>query len=183
MHTRSRWWLAGALFWPLVIRAADFDVPELGVRLTALPAEAVPPQVSPATGGYEATTKAGVAEFSIYREEAPAPTGSDVADPRYREVLDRQFKDELESRSEGAPTQLAGHSAWTVVDARRVSSGSTLYTCLTYLIVDEHLYRLIVTAHSALGRPPEFDSLVVAMSGVKFEAMRPAAPGTAPRGG
>jgi hypothetical protein len=183
MHNRSRWWLAGVLLWPLVSHAVDFDVPELGVRLTALPAEAVPPQLSAVPGGYAATTKAGVAELSIYREDAPAPPGSDVADPHYRETLDRQFRDDLESKSEGAPTQLASHSAWTVVDAHRLGSGSTLYTCLTYVIVDEHLYRLIVSAHSALGRPPEFDSLVVAMSGVKFEPVRRAAAPAAARAG
>jgi hypothetical protein len=183
MRERGRWWLAAALLWPLVGLAGEFDVPELGVRLTALPPEAVQPQVSSEPGGYQATTTAGGAQFSIYREDSAAPDGSDVADPHYRETLDHKFKD-LESKTEGAPTQLAERSAWTVVDARRVSSGSTLYTCLTYVIVDQHLYRLLVTAQSALGRPPEFDSLVVAMSSVKFEPVhRAALPGAGRRAG
>jgi hypothetical protein len=164
-------WLTVVMLVPLVSRADEVDVPELGVRLSALPAEAAPPQVAPQPGGYELTTHAGVAALSIYREDTPAPEGSDVADPRYRITLDRKFKT-LESKAEGAPTQLAEHSAWTIVDAHAGAAGTTLYTCLTYVIVDQHLYRLTVTAESALGRPADFDSLVVAMSGVKFEPVR-----------
>lgn len=170
MRERSAWWLAAVLLWPLVCQAADVDVPELGVRLAALPAGAAPPQVSPEPGGYQAVTHAGVASLSIFREDQPAPAGSDVADPRYRASLDNKFKS-VESKDQGAPTALADHSAWTVVDMER-ASGAMRYTCLTYVIVDQHLYRLLVTAESAQGRPAEFDSLVVAMSGVKFEPVR-----------
>ena len=59
------------------------------------------------------------------------------------------------------------------MDAREDSSSDrTHYTCLTYVIVDQHLYRLAVTADGAPGRPPEFDTLVKALSGVSFEPVR-----------
>jgi hypothetical protein len=180
MRSRSAW-LAVLLLWPILGQADDADVPELGVHLTALPPEASRPVVSAQLGGAELATQAGVAQLRIYREELPVAAGSDIADPRYRATLDGKFR-MLESRTQGAPTTLAGHSAWTVVDVHPLSSGSTRYTCLTYVIADEHLYRLIVTAESSLGRPADFDALVVAMSGVKFEPVRAAAPAPATTG-
>jgi len=170
MRERSAWWLAAVLLWPLLCRAADVDLPELGVRLGSLPEGAAAPQVSAEPGGYEAVTHAGAASLSIFREDQPAPAGSDVADPHYRATLDHKYKS-IESKEQGAPTALADHSAWTVVDMQH-ASGTTHYTCLTYVIVDQHLYRLLVTAESSQGRPAEFDSLVVAMSGVKFEPVQ-----------
>jgi hypothetical protein len=178
MRERSAWWLAAGLLWPLLCRA-DVDLPELGVRLGSLPEGAAPPQVSAEPGGYQAVTHAGVASLSIFREDQPAPAGSDVADPQYRATLDQKYKS-IESKDQGAPTALAEHSAWTVVDMQH-ASGTTHYTCLTYVIVDQHLYRLVVTADSTQGRPAEFDSLVVAMSGVKFEPVQRAPQAAASR--
>lgn len=181
MRERSAWWLVAVLSWPLLCRAADVDVPELGVRLGSLPEGAAPPQVSAAPGGYEAVTHEGVASLSIFREDQAAPAGSDVADPHYRATLDHKYKS-VESKDQGAPTALAEHSAWTVVDMQH-TSGSTRYTCLTYVIVDQHLYRILVTAESTQGRPAEFDSLVVAMSGVSFEPVQRTPQAAASRGG
>jgi hypothetical protein len=60
-----------------------------------------------------------------------------------------------------------------VVDAREESSADlTHYTCLSYVIVDQHLYRLAITADGSPGRPPEFDTLVKALSGVSFEQVQ-----------
>ena len=168
--------LAAMLFAPLAGHASDIDLPELGVRLTAMPGGATQPQVSQVTeqpAGYTAVTQLGRATLNIYREDDPLPVGSDVADPRFRALLDRRYRGSAESRTLGAPTSLGGHSAWTVVDAREDSSSDrTHYTCLTYVIVDQHLYRLAVTADGAPGRPPEFDTLVKALSGVSFEPVR-----------
>ncbi len=69
------------------------------------------------------------------------------------------FGGSVDSRSHGAPTAVGGHSAWTVVEARE-SGSATVYTCVTYVIVDRHLYRLSVSANGDRSRPPEFDSLV-----------------------
>jgi hypothetical protein len=164
--------LALLLLAPLAVRAEDVDVPELGVRLTSLPSGAVKPEVIAQPGGYQLTTGVGAAVFSVYRDDAPAPAGSDVASPAYRASLDARFNKSIDSRSQGAPTSLAGHSAWTVVDAQREDSAHTLYVCVTYVIVDEHLYRLTVTAHGSGARPAEFDSLVRTMSDITFEPIR-----------
>jgi hypothetical protein len=62
-----------------------------------------------------------------------------------------------------------------VVDMREDSAADlTHYTCLSYVIVDQHLYRLAVTANGSPGRPPEFDTMVKALSGVSFgQVQRP----------
>ena len=169
------------LLWPLAGHAGDIDLPELGVRLTTLPGAATQPQVTQVTrqpSGYNAVTHLGPAMLNIYREDDPVPVGSDVADPGFRALLDNRYRGSVESKTLGAPTSVGGHSAWTVVDAREDgSSDRTHYTCLTYVIVDQHLYRLAVTAEGSPGRPPEFDALVRALSGVNFELVRRATHG------
>ena len=173
MHRSSFLPLTALLLWPLAAQANDVDVPELGVRLNALPSAATQPQVTQQGPGYNAVTRLGLASLNIYREDDPVPAGSDVADPRYRALLDRRYRGGVESKTLGAPTSLGGHSAWTVVDAREDSSADlTHYTCLSYVIVDQHLYRVAVTADGSPGRPPEFDSLVKALSGVSFEQVQ-----------
>ena len=165
--------LFAALLWPLAAYANDVDVPELGVRLSTLPDGVTQPQVTQRPPGYDAVMRLGLAKLEIFREDDPAPPGSDVADPRYRALLDRRYHGSVESKSLGAPTSLGGHSAWTVVDAREDSSADlTHYTCLSYVIVDQHLYRLAVTADGSPGRPPEFDTMVKALSGVSFEQVQ-----------
>ena len=176
MRTTAVLALAAVLTWPLAGRANDFDVAELGIRLVALPSAASQPEVNAVTQpppGYGAVTRLGPAVLNIYREDDPLPVGSDVADPNFRALLDRRYRGSVESKTLGAPTSVGGHSAWTVVDAREGGSAEpTHYTCLTYVIVDQHLYRLAVTADGNPGRPLEFDALVKALSGVTFEQVR-----------
>ena len=173
MHRTSVLTLTAVLLWPLAARANDVDLAELGVRLSTLPGTVTQPQVSQRPGGYDAVIRLGLATLEIYREDDPAPVGSDVADPHYRALLDRRYRGGVEAKTLGAPTALGGHSAWTVVDTREDSSSDvTHYTCLSYVIVDQHLYRLAVTADGSPGRPPEFDSLVKALSGVSFEQVQ-----------
>jgi hypothetical protein len=182
MHERVRRRLVALLFlWPLTLwslsaLASQVDVPELGVRLTSLPDNASQPVVTSQASGYEATTRLGRAVFTIYRENDPAPQGSDVAEPAYRAILDAKYADSVKSKTQGAPTAVGGHSAWTVVDAREEGSLSA-YTCVTYVLVDQHLYRLLVSAAPAAARPPEFDALVKAMSGIQFEQVHRATAG------
>jgi hypothetical protein len=178
MRTTSLNFLTAVLLLPLAAHADDIDLPELGVRLTALPSSATQAQaqVSQHPSGYDAVMRLGIASLTISREDDPVPPGSDVADPRYRAQLDRRYRADVESKALGAPTSVGGHNAWTVVDAREQGSAAlTHYTCLTYVIVDQHLYRLAVTADGSPGRPPEFDALVKALSGVTFELVRRAA--------
>ena len=175
MRRASLIFLTAVLLLPLAAHADDVDIPELGVRVTALPSAASQPQVTQGTqqpAGYDAVLHLGVASLTISREDDPVPPGSDVADPRYRAQLDRRYRGGVESKTLGAPTAVGGHSAWTVVDARSASAELTHYTCLTYVIVDQHLYRLAVMADGSPGRPPEFDALVKALSGVTFQLVR-----------
>ena len=176
MRTTAVLALAAVLTWPLAGRANDVDVAELGIRLVALPSAASQPEVNALTQpppGYGAVTRLGPAVLNMYREDDPLPVGSDVADPNFRALLDRRYRGSVESKTLGAPTSVGGHSAWTVVDAREGGSAEpTHYTCLTYVIVDQHLYRLAVTADGNPGRPLEFDALVKALSGVTFEQVR-----------
>jgi hypothetical protein len=171
-------WLSLTLLWPLLARAADINIPELGVRMTGLPDGVAAPEVIGRAGGHEATTRAGEAQLSVYREDGPVPADGDVAEPAYRAQLDARLHSAVDSRTLGAPTSLGGHSAWTVVDARQ-QAGHTVYDCISYVIVDRHLYRFAVTASAAQGsRPAEFDALVRALSQVSFGPVRGAA--TAP---
>ncbi|HEV8017915.1 MAG TPA: hypothetical protein VGP32_05085 [Steroidobacteraceae bacterium] len=156
------------LLCPLATNAADLDVPELGVRLTGLPDGMATPRIIARAGGHEAITRARAAELSVYREDALARADSDVADPAYRASLDTRFDPTIDSRTAGAPTSLGGHNAWTVVDARQ-QAAQTIYDCVTYVIVDQHLYRFAVRASAGQGRPAEFDALVRALSQVSFE--------------
>ena len=176
MRTTAVLALAALLTWPLAGRANDVDVAELGIRLVALPSAASQPEVNAVTQpppGYGAVTRLGPAVLNMYREDDPLPVGSDVADPNFRALLDRRYRGSVESKTLGAPTSVGGHAAWTVVDAREGGfSEPTHYTCLTYVIVDQHLYRLAVTADGNPGRPLEFDALVKALSGVTFEQVR-----------
>jgi len=86
-----------------------------------------------------------------------------------RARLDAMFGGFVDSTTHGAPTAVGGHSAWTVVEARD-SGSATIYTCVSYVIADRHLYRLSVSANGNRSRPAEFDSLVAAMSGVHFQS-------------
>lgn len=148
--------------------ADALDVPELHLQLGQLPPDASKPAVTHEAAGTELTTQLGPATLTIYRDNAAAPPGSDVAEPQYRASLDARFDRSIDSKSQGAPTSVGGHSGWTVISVHP-AAGSVLYTCLTYVLVQEHLYRLTVRAQSTHGRPQEFDSLVGAMSAVSFE--------------
>jgi hypothetical protein len=176
MRTASLIFRTAVLLLPLAAHADAVDIPELGVRVTTLPSAATQPQVTQGSqhpGVYDAVVHLGLALLTISREDDPVAPGSDVADPGYRAQLDRRYPGGVESKTLGAPTAVGGHSAWTVVDVREQgSSDLNRYTCLTYVIVDQHLYRLAVTADGSPGRPPEFDSLVKALSGVTFELVR-----------
>ena len=167
-------------YWPLLLLLAlrplpgaaaipDVDVPALGLSIARVPPGTSEPQVRERPDGYEMKIELGVAVMRIFRESGPVAPGSDVASPGYRARLDAQFSADVDSATQGAPTVVGGHGAWTVIDARAHDAG-TAYTCVTYVIVDQHLYRMTVIA-TGDPRPPEFDGLVKALSGVSFEPL------------
>ena len=160
------------LLWPLAASADGIDVPALGLSIASLPEGTSEPQVSELPDGSQMSVQLDKAVLRIYRDSAPVPPGSDVANPAFRASLDARFHERIESQAQGAPTALGGHGGWTVVAATPAETpAATLYTCITYVIVDEHLYRMTVTA-SGDPRPPEFDGLVKALSGIKFQPIR-----------
>ena len=163
--------MACLLLWPLAGHADALDVPELGLKFASLPAGVSRPALSEPAAGHEVTLQLGKATLRVYRENGPVPAGSDVASPGYRATLDAKFDQHIESQDQGAPTAVGGYGAWTVVDARPAAPApGTAYTCITYVIVDQHLYRLSVIG-AGVTRPPEFDALVKALSGISFEPL------------
>ena len=160
------------LLWPVAALADSVDVPALGVSIASVPEGTSDPQVTQLPGGEQMTVQLGKAVLKIYRDSAPVASGSDVAIPSYRASLDERFHDRVDSKDQGAPTELGGHGAWTVVEAHASDSGADVeYRCVTYVIVDQHLYRMTVDA-SGQPRPPEFDGLVKSLSGISFAPIK-----------
>lgn len=171
MQRANTVWPLLVLTWTLAAHADGADVPALGLRIASLPEGTSAPVISQVAGGDQMSVQLDKATLTIFRAGAPEPEGSDVANPAYRASLDARFNAQLDSKEQGAPTALGGHGAWTVVEARSGSeSEATRYACVTYVIVDQHLYRM--TVHAAGDpRPPEFDGLVKALSGITFEPL------------
>lgn len=163
---------------------------ELGIKFADLPTGLPRLKLSERPAGYEATTHLGTATLSIYREDDPVPSGSDVNNPSYRATFEPKAPGPFaNSRKHGAATSLGGHAAWTVGDAVHVGP-MTLYSWVTHTIVDQHLYRLAVNAIGPSGTA-DFDSLLKGVYSAAFEpvqrAEQPApesaatAPGKMPR--
>lgn len=149
--------------------------------LPYLPDVATTPEVVHRDGGYVLSLHYYTALLTVYRDDAPVAPASDVASPAYRTALDNRFRDNLQLQSEGAPTSIGGVSGWTVVRAAPAQRGAdpagpTHYLCLTYVIVQRHLYRLSVTADGTDHRPPEFDGLVRLLSRIRFTTGPASAP-------
>jgi hypothetical protein len=73
---------------PAVSRADVVEVPELGVKFSALPSGVSPFQVVERAAGYEAMAHLGIFSLSIYRLEEPVLAGADLRDARYRATLE-----------------------------------------------------------------------------------------------
>ena len=166
MQRANTVWPLLVLLWPLAVHADDADVPALGLRIAALPDGSSAAVVAQVAGGDQMSVQLDKATLTIFRASAPEPEGSDVASPAYRASLDARFNERLDSKDRGAPTALDGHGAWTVVEAGPASA----YVCVTYVIVDHHLYRMTVNA-TGDPRPPEFDGLVKALSSITFQPL------------
>jgi len=169
MQRANTVWPLLVLWWPLAAHADAADVPALGLRIGSLPEGTSAPVVSQVSAGDQMSVQLDKATLTILRASAPEPAGSDVANPAYRAGLDARFSEQIDSKEQGAPTALDGHGAWTVVEARS-TGGATTYACVTYVIVDQHLYRMTVNA-TGDPRPPEFDGLVKALSSITFEPL------------
>lgn len=118
----------------------------------------------------EAITVIGPVILSVRREDAEVPSGSSLSDPNYRAMVQSRFDKLLDPKAQGAMTVVGGYPGWSLIDAhQQAHSPSSLYTYITYVIVDQHLYRLVVRAIGHRLRPPEFDAVVKAISDITFE--------------
>ncbi|HEY6925031.1 MAG TPA: hypothetical protein VI653_16270 [Steroidobacteraceae bacterium] len=161
--------LALVVAWSNLAFAKEVDIPELGIHIPSLPVQATNPEVQQRFDGYEATLRVGQAILRAARLEDPVSLNSSVNDAAYRAAQLALLHHRLGPNSHEQATILAGHAAWTGVDASRVGADSpTDYFCYTYVIVDEHLYYLEAYATGEDRRPPDFDATVHAMSAVTF---------------
>jgi TonB family protein len=164
--------LALTFLFPLTLYAKDVDIPELGIKLTQLPDDAGAAQVRERPAGYEARLQLGTDTFlAIYRQDDPVAPGN-LSDPDYRNSLLAGLDASKKSKSKGGIASVGGHDAWILTNAEQLGPLPLVtYSLSSYLVVDEHLYRIGINALGAK-RPPEFDVAVKALSSVSFEPVQ-----------
>ena len=166
--------LSPCLLWPLVVHAEPFDAPQLGVRIADLPAGSKP-EVIDELDGYAVRLRIGSAHGHIVRLSDPVPAGADVADAAYRARLMAYFGSKLGPKTGEAPTSVGGQTAWVTCSYwRSAFMPSVSYTCITNMIVAQHLYRLTAAAMGSEQRPPDFDAVIGVLSALAFEPPHPA---------
>jgi hypothetical protein len=122
-------------------------------------------------------------KLSISRLEEPVPTGSDVRDSNYRTVQQAAFGEDLGPKVHGEVTSIDGHPAWTNSSARPVKMHAgkhsppigipwgdlpVVWTSVTYVIADQHLYRFVVVQVGWDKPPLDFTAVVQAVSAATF---------------
>jgi hypothetical protein len=180
-------WLALVFLWPLASRAVEVDIPEMGIRIAGLPSGASARKPRDKFDAYFTEVRIGNADLEIYRLEEPVPAGATLTDASYRKGVPANFGDNRPKLWSKA-TFLSGHPAWTTYWGVKLSGAYYAdYNCITYVIADQHLYRLrasMATSWDPHGpeRPADFDAAVQAMSNITFEPIsRPVdAPGSSP---
>lgn len=164
----------GALLHPSFCRAAVLEIPALGVRFTNVPAEATAPTVMERPTGSEARFEIGETTLSVYREDAKVPQGSTVKDNRYLQGI-RIPGYPPENISRGGQTTIAGYPAWTRQAESSIAPFVIYHRWTAYLIVDGHLYRLLIFAVTREPSVAHFMTAMKAMSGIAFiPVVRPA---------
>lgn len=157
------------LFSPLVCAASELLIPETATKLNELPAPAAGSEVFRRPTAVEVITPVGPAILSVRREDTEVPSGRNLSDSGYRAELRSRFDKTLDPKIEGVMTSVGGSPGWTLVDARKdAHSHLSVYTLISYVIVDRHLYRFMVRAVGTPARPAEFDGLAKAIGNVTF---------------
>jgi hypothetical protein len=187
----ARVWAVLLVLLPAVSRADVVEVPELGVKFSALPSGVSPFQVVERPAGYEAVAHLGRFSLSIYRLEEPVPAGADLRDARYRATLETTLGIKAGSLKQGETRRVGNDHGWTIPRPMTVQLGAvTLYSWWIYAIGNQHVYRLSVSGGGPTAAD-EFRSLLEGVYSIAFEpvqrAERPApelaasAPGKMPR--
>jgi hypothetical protein len=163
--------IASILFtslWPIAGYADGIDIPGLGVHIAEVPDGPHTLEVAHRIDGYLATLRIGKAALIIARVDAPVVSGSDIREASFRTAQRAEFYEKPEPAAREQATVVSGHDAWTIVSARRASGHLVNYRCVTYTVVDQHLYRLEAYATGQDAMPPEYEAAVHMMLELSF---------------
>src|SRR5580700_5764956 len=162
-----------ACSWPIVPRAAEMAIPELGIHLVDMPVGVDKPEVKRRVDGCTATLHIGTATLKIDRFDEAVPSGSDVKNDSFRAAQEPPSA-ALHPHVRGQATTINGHNAWTSTFAFRSGapgSKDVLYTSVTYALVDQHLYSFAAREVGADTPPSDFLAAVRAISDLTFAAV------------
>jgi len=155
--------------WASATYANGIDIPELGAHIAQLPAAGGSIRVIRRNDGYLAIVPIGQATLTIARLDEPLPAGSDIGNAAFRAAQRAEFYESPVPQTQEHPTTIDGHPAWTTLSAASGGGSAVSYSCITYTVVDEHLYRLLSSATSEeKKRPADFDATVRVMSELTF---------------
>jgi hypothetical protein len=175
MRTRSLFAsiLTIACSWPIVTRAAEMAMRELGIHLADMPAGVEKPEVKRRIDGYTATLHIGTATLKIDRFDQAVPSGSDIKNDSFRTAQEPPSY-ALHPHARGQATTINGHDAWTstfTIRSGGPGSRDLLYTSVTYALVDQHLYSFAAREVGGDTPPPDFIAAVRAISDLTFSAV------------
>jgi TonB family protein len=150
--------------WLVASHASALDIPELGVHIAQLPDASATPRVIRRLDGYQAIMPIGKATLTIARVDAPVPSSSDITAASFRIAQQAEFYEQPNPSAHEHASTVSGHDAWTIVSARSGGWHTVNYRCVTYTIVDQHLYRLVAGATGQDRIPPDFVAATRVMS-------------------
>lgn len=165
--------MALAPLWPIASYAGGIDIPQLGVHIGISIVQApdnapITPQVIRRFDGYEAILPLGIATLEIARVDDPVPLGGDIRNAAFRAIQQAEFYEQPDLTAHEQATTVAGRDAWSITTVRSGGPLTVNYRCVTYTIVDQHLYRLVAYATGNDKRPPDYETAVRVMAALTF---------------
>ena len=159
---------------PYACGAAEVNVPKMGIRLTGLPDTVTASKLHETFDAKSLALHIHEASLGILRLEDAAPAGASLADPAFRKQMQGVFDDDFGSRDQGEAASISGNPAWTWTHADHIGP-AVQYAYVTYVIANEHLYRLRAHAlgrdkpHEVDARPADFIAIVNAIADIVFD--------------